>query len=72
MTGQTGIEGVTDADPVVDENPINQEIDRLQEMFRFHSRQYYRLKRESSLQDFFSLEENNRKQSYSTNYKNWV
>ena len=44
MTGQTGIEGVTDADPVVDEDPINQEIDRLSELY-------------TSLQDFFSLEE---------------
>lgn len=63
MTGQTGIGGVTDADPVVDEDPINQEIDRLQESFRFHSRQFRRLKSNSSLQDFFTLEEeNNRKQ----------
>lgn len=63
-TGQTGIGGgVTDTDPVVDEDPINQEIDHLQEMFRFHSRQAHRLKRESKQQDFFSLEEeNNREQ----------
>ena len=57
MTGQTGIGGVTDADPVVDEDPINQEIDRLQELFRFHKRQYYRLSSNSSRQDFFTLEE---------------
>ncbi len=57
MTGQTGIEGVTDADPVVDEEPINQEIDRLQELFRFHNRQYRRLKTNSTLQNFFTFEE---------------
>ena len=57
-TGQTGIGGgVTDTDPVVDEDPINQEIDRLQELFRFHNRQHRRLSKNSTLQDFFTLEE---------------
>ena len=64
MTGQTGIEGVTDADPVVDEDPINQEIDRLQEMYRFHGRQYNRLRINSSRQDFFTLEEETNRQIY--------
>ena len=64
MTGQTGIEGVTDADPVVDEEPINQEIDRLQELFRFHNRQFLRLNRKSTRQDFFTLEEETNRKIY--------
>ena len=50
---------LSDADPVVDEHPVNQEIDRLQEMARFHERQYQRITLERNLEDFFSLEEEN-------------
>jgi len=50
---------LSDADPVVDEHPVNQEIDRLQEMVRFHGRQYDRLIGRGGInkEDFFSLEE---------------
>lgn len=59
MTGATT--GLSNVDPVVDEDPVNQEIDQLQELYRFHNRQYIRLSR-GTKETFFSFEEENNRE----------